>query len=163
MRGKSKQHQNQSNLATTHEPSEKREAFLTQGRRHSERSIQTPSPQKRETTPRASLPTTPHAEPSPGASPPPRASLPSAPALSFRRLRPPTPARVTLTAGRPVHLHSDRLTATIVASAGPWRSSCEWWTEHGWLRDEWDVELSDGTLCRLANDGSAWSVDGIYD
>ena len=32
-----------------------------------------------------------------------------------------------------------------------------------WLQDEWDVELADGTLCRLAHDGSAWHIAGIYD
>ena len=85
------------------------------------------------------------------------------PTLALRRLRPPLPARVTITAGRPVHVHSDRLTGAIVASAGPSRSSGEWWTERAWLHDEWDAELSDGTLCRLANDGSAWSLEGIYD
>jgi len=83
--------------------------------------------------------------------------------LALRRVRPPLSARVTLTAGRPVHLRSDRLTARIVASVGPWRSSGEWWTEHPWIRDEWDVELPDGTLCRLAHDGSAWWLEGIYD
>ena len=84
-------------------------------------------------------------------------------ALALRRLRPPLPARVTLTAGRPVHLRSDRLTARIVASVGPWRSSGEWWTERSWVHDEWDVELGDGTLCRLAHDGSVWWLEGIYD
>ena len=83
--------------------------------------------------------------------------------LALRRLRPPCPARVTLTAGRPVHLQSDRLTARIVASVGPWRSSGEWWTERPWIHDEWDAELADGTLCRLAHDGSAWWLEGIYD
>src|SRR5262249_45325331 len=83
--------------------------------------------------------------------------------LALRRLRPPCPARVTLTAGRPVHLQSDRLTARIVASVGPWRSSGEWWTERPWAYDEWDAELADGTLCRLAHDGSAWWLEGIYD
>ncbi len=84
-------------------------------------------------------------------------------ALALRRLRPPLPARVTLTAGRPVHLRSDRLTARIVASVGPWRSSGEWWTERSWTHDEWDVELGDGPLCRLAHDGSTWWLEGIYD
>ena len=83
--------------------------------------------------------------------------------LALRRLRPPMPARVTLTAGRPVHLQSDRLTARIVASVGPWRSSGEWWTERPWIRDEWDAALPDGTLCRLAHDGSTWWLEGIYD
>jgi protein ImuB len=84
-------------------------------------------------------------------------------ALALRRLRPPCLARVMLTAGRPVHLQSDRLTARIVASVGPWRSSGEWWTECPWIHDEWDAELADGTLCRLAHDSSAWWLEGIYD
>jgi len=85
------------------------------------------------------------------------------PALALRRLRPPLPAGVTLGAGRPVELRSERLAGRIVISVGPWRASGEWWTEHPWLHDEWDVELGDGTVCRLAHDGSAWWLEGIYD
>ncbi len=84
-------------------------------------------------------------------------------ALALRRLRPPLPVRVTLTAGRPVHLQSERLTAVIVAGVGPWRASGEWWTRKPWIHDEWDVELGDGTLCRLAHNGSAWWLEGVYD
>ena len=29
--------------------------------------------------------------------------------------------------------------------------------------DEWDVELGEGVICRLTQDGSAWWLDGIYD
>jgi protein ImuB len=83
--------------------------------------------------------------------------------LALRRLRPQAPAAVTLTSGRPVALRSSRLSGRIVAGAGPWRSSGEWWSKRPWLQDEWDVELADGTLCRLANDGSAWHLAGIYD
>jgi protein ImuB len=82
--------------------------------------------------------------------------------LALSRLRPPAAASVTLTAGRPVHLRSDPLTARIVTSVGPWRTSGEWWTERAWLHDEWDVELGDGTLCRLAHDRSNWWLEGIY-
>ena len=83
--------------------------------------------------------------------------------LALRRFRPPLSAHVTLAAGRPAHLQSDRLTARIVASAGPWRSSGEWSAERPWIHDEWDAELSDGTLCRLAHDGVTWRLEGIYD
>jgi protein ImuB len=83
--------------------------------------------------------------------------------LALRRLRPPAPAAVTLASGRPVSLRSSRLVGRIVAGVGPWRSSGEWWTAQPWLQDEWDVELADGTLCRLAHDGSAWHLAGIYD
>jgi len=84
-------------------------------------------------------------------------------ALALRRFRPPLPASVALVAGRPVELRSKRLSARIVISAGPWRTSGEWWTARPWLHDEWDVELGDGTVCRLAHDGSAWWLEGIYD
>ncbi len=83
--------------------------------------------------------------------------------LALRRLRPPAPAAVTLASGRPVALRSSRLAGRIVAGVGPWRASGEWWGRHPWLQDEWDVELADGTLCRLAHDGSAWHLAGIYD
>jgi len=86
-----------------------------------------------------------------------------APALALRRLRPPAPASVTLASGRPVAVRSGRLTGRIVAGVGPWRVSGEWWSPRPWLQDEWDVELADGTLCRLAHDGSAWRLEGIYD
>ena len=87
----------------------------------------------------------------------------NAPVLALRRLRPPAPAAVTLASGRPVAMRSSRLAGRIVAGVGPWRSSGEWWTTQPWLQDEWDVELADGTLCRLAHDGSAWHIAGIYD
>ena len=87
----------------------------------------------------------------------------SAPVLALRRLRPPAPAAVTLASGRPVAVRSGRLAGRIVAGVGPWRSSGDWWTPRPWLQDEWDVELADGTLCRLAHDGSDWHLAGIYD
>lgn len=83
--------------------------------------------------------------------------------LALRRVRPAVPAAVTLVGGRPVELKAKRLAARIVRSAGPWRTSGEWWTDRPWLADEWDVELSDATICRLAHDGSAWWLTGIYD
>jgi len=93
----------------------------------------------------------------------PRAGKSPAPVLALRRLRPPAPAAVTLASGRPVAMRSSRLAGRIVAGVGPWRSSGEWWTTQPWLQDEWDVELADGTLCRLAHDGSAWHIAGVYD
>jgi len=85
------------------------------------------------------------------------------PVLALRRLRPPAPAAVTLASGRPVALRSARLAGRIVAGVGPWRTSGEWWGRQPWLQDEWDVELADGTLCRIAHDGSTWHLAGIYD
>jgi protein ImuB len=83
--------------------------------------------------------------------------------LALRRLRPPRPAAVSVSAGRPVHLRSDGLSGRVVACAGPWRTSGEWWGEGRWTLDEWDVELESGALCRIATDGRAWSLHGVYD
>jgi protein ImuB len=84
-------------------------------------------------------------------------------ALAVRRLRPPRSADVVLHAGAPAYLRAAGLAGRIVAGAGPWRVSGEWWTEAPFVQDEWDVELDDGTLCRLARDGRGWRLEAIYD
>jgi protein ImuB len=92
-----------------------------------------------------------------------RAEINQGKILAVRRMRPPRPARVTLAAGAPAHLHAGGLAGRVVAGAGPWRVSGEWWTEEAFVQDEWDVELGDGTLCRLARDGRGWRLEAIYD
>src|SRR5215471_4519743 len=83
--------------------------------------------------------------------------------LAMHRMRPPRPVEVSLTAGLPAHLRAAGLTGRIVAGAGPWRISGDWWTDTTYARDEWDVELADGTLCRLARDARGWRLEAIYD
>jgi protein ImuB len=83
--------------------------------------------------------------------------------LSVRRIRPPRSVEVTVTAAAPAHLRTAGLAGRIIAGAGPWRVSGEWWTEAPFVQDEWDVELDDGTLCRLARDGRGWRLEAIYD
>jgi len=55
----------------------------------------------------------------------------------------------------------------VVACAGPWRTSGRWWAldRSDWDRDEWDVELTDGSLYRLARDRSSgsWVIEGTVD
>jgi len=83
--------------------------------------------------------------------------------LAVRRIRPPRSVEVTVDAGAPAHLRAAGLAGRIIAGAGPWRVSGEWWTEAPFVQDEWDVELHDGTLCRLARDGRGWRLEAIYD
>ncbi len=85
--------------------------------------------------------------------------------LALRVFRPPLEARVDLAEGRPRRVEAPSLRATVLAAAGPWRSSGDWWTRDPWARDEWDLALSDGSLCRLYRDRlrRAWFVAGIYD
>ena len=83
--------------------------------------------------------------------------------LAVRRMRPPRSVEVTVAAGAPAHLRAAGLAGRVIAGAGPWRVSGEWWTEAPFVQDEWDVELDDGTLCRLARDRRGWRLDAVYD
>ncbi len=93
------------------------------------------------------------------------------PALTpvLRRFRPPVAVRVTVDRGRPVRLAIDRRGmpgGAVDRSAGPWRTSGAWWTAPGhWDRDEWDIALDDGTICRLfqQRDQGGWFLDGVLD
>ncbi len=85
--------------------------------------------------------------------------------LALRRIRPPVQTQV-----RPEQ---------VVACAGPWRTSGEWWKgksiagpptllpadDTGWWRDEWDIELTNGKICRVFWDHQMekWFLEGVYD
>jgi protein ImuB len=81
--------------------------------------------------------------------------------LALRRMRPARRVQVETVGERPTRVD----TRLVLASAGPWRASGEWWDREAWARDEWDVVLGDGTLCRLARDRVTghWYLDGFYD
>ena len=110
------------------------------------------------------------------------------PLLALRIFRPAWRLQVRLSEGRPVKLatvakQSDRaeLQGKILWSAGPWRSSGDWWTKkakgtgadngHGPLeREEWDVALAKGkdnsvALYRIYRDLASghWFADASYD
>ncbi len=99
----------------------------------------------------------------------------------LRRFRPPIAIRVTVERGRPRHVFIDRRGMPgghVDQCSGPWRSSGAWWKERPgempgelpgasrpWNRDEWDVALSDGSVCRLfqARATEHWFLDGVVD
>ena len=100
------------------------------------------------------------------------------PAMALRRFRFPIPARVTVEQGKPVRVATDRRGMTggrVEKSAGPWRTSGQWWEDGKtsqapsavtpWDRDEWDVTLSDGATYRMFSERGtrAWFVDGLFD
>jgi hypothetical protein len=70
---------------------------------------------------------------------------------------------VTTLQGKSASINGSRL--EVIACSGPWRTSGEWWQESRWSWDEWDVELSDGSLCRLVHDMAEdkWYVRGRWD
>jgi len=82
--------------------------------------------------------------------------------LPLRRLRPPRAVGVWLADAKPAMLRGPVYVGEVVAAAGPWRSSGQWWDDGAWAREEWDVELADGGLCRLFRDANGWFVEGRY-
>ena len=89
---------------------------------------------------------------------------------ALRRFRPPIAIRVTVERGRPRYVFIDRRGmpgGTVEQCAGPWRSSGAWWSDPSrqWNRDEWDVALSDGSVCRLfqARESDHWFLEGVVD
>ena len=88
--------------------------------------------------------------------------------MALRRFRPEVAVRVTVESGRPARLAVDRRGmpgGAVRQAAGPWRTSGAWWTAVRWNRDEWDVALEDGAVCRIFQDrdSGGWFVEGIYD
>jgi protein ImuB len=88
----------------------------------------------------------------------------------LRRFRPPIAVRVDVDHGRPVRVAIARRgvpSGHVEQCAGPWRGSGEWWTHDAqrWDRDEWDVALSDGAVCRLfrTRDTGVWFLEGVVD
>jgi protein ImuB len=92
-------------------------------------------------------------------------------ATALRRYRLPIPARVQMQDGRPVRVMVDRRGVTggaVEQSAGPWRTSGEWWNDgpaRNWDRDEWDVLLGGGETYRIyvERDVGQWFVEGVVD
>ncbi len=88
----------------------------------------------------------------------------------LRRFRPPIAVRVTVERGRPVRVAIDRRGmpgGEVEQQAGPWRTSGAWWDSGRttWDRDEWEVAVSDGSLCRLFHDRliDRWFLEGVFD
>ena len=83
--------------------------------------------------------------------------------LSLRMFRPPRAAHVSLASGQPSFVAADGIRGKILDLAGPWRTSGDWWTANPWLRDDWDIALSDGALYRLYCCPHGWFLEGSYD
>ncbi|MDQ6665782.1 MAG: DNA polymerase Y family protein [Acidobacteriota bacterium] len=87
------------------------------------------------------------------------------PRAVLRRFRPPKHVQVRNKGAQPLYISGLSFQGEVIACAGPWRVSGDWWTSEPWNRDEWDVALSDGALYRLHRDlqTNRWFAEGIYD
>jgi protein ImuB len=112
----------------------------------------------------------------------------SGPPVALRIFRPARRIRVQLAEGRPCkvaaldrHADHNELQGKILWSAGPWRSSGDWWAEQSnaestsehspaWSHEEWDIVLATGNgndvaLYRIYHDTGTdhWFADASYD
>jgi len=98
--------------------------------------------------------------------------------MGFRVFRPPLRALVQSAGGCPKEISAwDKIKSVhgkVVAAAGPWRTSGDWWRVDGWARDEWDVAVAGRgqgaggrgqVLYRIYRElgNGTWFVEGVYD
>jgi protein ImuB len=85
--------------------------------------------------------------------------------LVIRLFRPVLTATVTVAEWIPKHVAAAGVKGNVLHSAGPWKTSGEWWATTAWTREEWDVELDDGALYRIFQQPQTrqWYVSGVYD
>jgi protein ImuB len=93
------------------------------------------------------------------------------PAAGCRIFRPCVPASVELREGCPAKVFFRGWCGRVVAAAGPWRTSGDWWRENSWHQDEWDLEIefqvaggAAGVYCvYYDSECRGWFVRGVYD
>jgi hypothetical protein len=90
---------------------------------------------------------------------------------ALRVFRPPLRASVEVNGAHPVRVSARQedgaqMGGEVVWLAGPWRASGDWWTEHPWTRETWDIALRSNpgvAVYRVFRDGDEWFVEGTYD
>lgn len=85
--------------------------------------------------------------------------------LNMRIFRPALQARVKVADSTPKMITATGVKGIVLRSAGPWKTSGEWWADTAWMHEEWDVALDDGALYRIYKDNTTktWFVQGVYD
>jgi protein ImuB len=83
--------------------------------------------------------------------------------LPLHRFRPPLHAQVHFRRDVPSWLSSPVAQGEIIDVAGPYRISGQWWDQHTWNIEEWDIELSDGALYRISKSQGTCFLEGCYE
>ncbi len=90
--------------------------------------------------------------------------------VALRRFRPPVSLRVVqLNAHAPCSFFYGDTRYTVAEAYGPWRRSGEWWSEHVWSQEEWDVRATSSSGTRLLGILShdllhkRWQLEALYD
>ena len=85
------------------------------------------------------------------------------PVLSLSYFHPPLAADIRTSAGKLVYLSTQYFAGNVTEYGGAWLGSSQWWTTGSWQQMEWDVELDNRRIYRLAKVQDGWFVTGGYD
>jgi len=91
-------------------------------------------------------------------------NFPDTSAASFRIFRPALPAKLELRDRQPARLIFQDKRGEVLAAAGPWRTSGDWWREDPWDQDEWDLEVcfpSEGKRVKAGSPATDRATDQI--
>lgn len=95
--------------------------------------------------------------------PGPEAKSRDAQGLQLRRFRPAHSAVIEFQGGIPLRIRSGIFSGAVARTRGPFLKSGNWWDDHRWAREEWDIETAGGTLYRIFRSNEGGFVEGIYD
>ena len=85
------------------------------------------------------------------------------PVLALTYFHPPLPADIKTADGRLLYVSTDHFAGRVTEYGGAWLQSSQWWTRAFWQRMEWDVEIDNRRIYRLARTMDGWFVTGGYD
>lgn len=83
--------------------------------------------------------------------------------VPLRRFRPAVSAVIQFVRQKPVMIRSRVCSGPITNTAGPYLSSGDWWDEHRWCREEWDIQVANRIHCRIVRSNQGDFVEGVYD
>ncbi|MBV9217474.1 MAG: hypothetical protein JO053_15005 [Acidobacteria bacterium] len=84
------------------------------------------------------------------------------PNITLSYYRPPLAAEVLVRDRQIVFIRTRDFAGHVVNFSGVWRSNSRWW-DRPWRTNEWDVEVENAGVYRLAKAGEEWFLIGEYD
>lgn len=87
---------------------------------------------------------------------------PRPPLLAFTYYRPPQRAEVIYRDGRLVFIRTRYFDGYVSEYSGVWKGTSTWW-DKAWKTQEWDVEIENRGIYRLARANKEWFLIGEYD
>jgi protein ImuB len=85
------------------------------------------------------------------------------PHINLSYFEPPLAAEVVVNRKQLMFVRTARFSGKVIEYGGVWTESAQWWNAANWRTEEWDIEIENGGIYRLARAGRDWFVTGEYD